>query len=224
MQEPNFVQFLFQNTKPAALGMADVVLERRALGEVQFADGRVYACDPLVPMDTMPLAYRLVPGSYEIVLFVLAGVRRMAPAEHVEENAAAALICGAKPPVRWQLASREGGSPDAAAYGVDSGTGCFMGSGAVELVLDGQKDTGQSIMHALGGVIGAIVNLEGESVAVFQSGIGDGIYDTWLGYDSDGEVVMILTDFQVVESEEHVASVHAGWDARTQKKWWEFWK
>ena len=34
---------------------------------------------------------------------------------------------------------------------------------------------------------------------MFQSGWGDGLYASWFGYDAQGRVVALLTDFNVVD-------------------------
>jgi hypothetical protein len=224
VRTPEFASFLFGEQRPAAVGMDGVQLERCSLGRVDIPDGRVYACDPLVPMDTAPLAVQLAPGQYEVVLFVLLGTEHGTAAVKTERNGAAALVCSSEIPVRWELASREGGPSDAAAYGVDSGTGGFMGSRAIEQLVDGD-DLGLAVMAALKDTLGAIVlTADGISVAAFGSGIGDGTYDTWLGRDARGEPAVILTDFEMLRSEEYVSRVHAEWAARKARKWWRFWR
>lgn len=224
VRTPEFAPFLFGGQRPAAVGMDGVELERRSLGRVDIGDGRVHACDPLVPMDTAPLAQRLTPGQYEVILFVVIGTEHGAAGAKMERNCAAALLCSSETPVSWELASREGGPSDAAAYGVDSGTGGFMGSSAMGPLVDGDE-LGQAIISALDGKLGAIVSTaDGISVAAFRSGIGDGTYDTWLGRDARGEPAVILTDFEMLASEEYVLRVHADWAARKARKWWRFWR
>jgi hypothetical protein len=223
-RKPEFEQFLFRGAQVASVGMDQVELEKRSLGTVDVPDGRVYACDPLVPMDSNPLTQRLVPGQYEVILFVAVG-RQHGTDTKMECNAAAALLCSRENPEHWALAAREGGPPDAAAYGVDSGTGGFMGSGAIELLVEGDDALAQVIIQALAKASGAVVTIDqGCSVAAFTSGIGDGTYDTWLGRDARGDAAIILTDFAVLNSEDYVAEAHANWAAHKAKKWWQFWK
>jgi len=222
---PEFEPFLFGGKRPAAVGMDDVQLETRAVGLVDLPDGRVYACDPLVPMDSQPLAHRLQCGRYLVVLFVVTGTEHGRPEARTECNAAAALLCSDKTPVRWELAAREGGPSNGAAYGVDSGTGGFMGHLAIEEALNGDDPLGQAIMSALRDASGAVVSIaDGVSAAAFRSGIGDGTYETWLGHDAQGQLAIILTDFQVVDSEDYVSRVHAQWAVRNAQKWWQFWR
>lgn len=223
VRTPEFESFLFGERRPAAVGMDGGQLERCSLGRVDIPDGRVYACDPLVPMDTTPLALRLAPGQYEVVLFVLVGAEHGAADAKTERNVAVALICSGETPVSWELASREGGPSDAAAYGMDSGTGGFMGSRAIEQLVEGDV-LGLAVKGALHGTLGAVVSIaDGVSVAAVHSGIGDGTCDTWLGRDAQGEPAIILTDFEILKSAEYVSGVHAEWAARKAKKWWHFW-
>ena len=37
------------------------------------------------------------------------------------------------------------------------------------------------------------------SIVMFQSGWGDGLYASWFGYDAQGHVAALLTDFNVVD-------------------------
>jgi hypothetical protein len=39
-----------------------------------------------------------------------------------------------------------------------------------------------------------------DNVAIFSSGWGDGVYTTYVGLDEHGEVVCLLTDFEIIES------------------------
>lgn len=224
-EPPEFDRFLFRGAAAATIEMDRVTIERRSLGFVDIPDGRVYACDPLVPMDSAPLTQTLSPGEYEVVLFIAVGNSRGTPTERRECNAAAALICSAETPDHWTLASRENGLPDEAAYGVDSGTGAFMGVRAMDLLLNADETIAQPIITALAVTPGAIVTIDATTtIAAFTSGIGDGIYDTWLGFDAQNQLVQILTDFSVLRTEAHVTDLRAKSAARRAKKWWLFWK
>jgi hypothetical protein len=55
MEQPDFVRFLFQGAQVGSIGMKNVSLERRSLGTLYLPDGRLFACDPLVPMDCAAL-------------------------------------------------------------------------------------------------------------------------------------------------------------------------
>ena len=222
---PEFDRFLFREAADVAtIEIGPARIERRSVGRVEFPDGRVYACDPLVPMDTLPLALRLEPGSYEIVVFVAVSADSTSARSGNERNAAAAIICSDAAPVSWQLAAREGGPSDAAAYGVDAGTGAFMGTNAINPIVESGA-IADRILEELQHRSSAVVDIPGgANVAVFTSGMGDGVYDTWIGRDVNERPCMILTDFDILDSADYVAAVRIRQAERAQKKWWEFWK
>jgi hypothetical protein len=224
--QPAFDRFLFRGSGDVAtIDTGRARIERRSLGAIDIPDGRVYACDPGVPVDDQPLAQRLAPGSYEVVLFVAVRTDSDLHNSTAERNAAAALVCSSGTPERWEPASRQGVPADATAYAVDSGAGCFMGTRATQPIFEADAASGNAIMEALKEASGAIVALKGEAAAaVFTSGCGDGVYDTWLGRDARGEVSMILTDFGILESADYVAATRAKWAMRAAKKWWQFWR
>jgi hypothetical protein len=168
--------------------------------------------------------FRLAPGSYEVMVFtaVASEEERGTPAS--ERTTAAAIICGTANPVSWELAAREGGAPDAAAYGVDSGTGAFLGSDAIEAIVE-SGPAADAILEELKGCRNAVIALPGGAVvAVFESGNGDGVYNTWIGRDQLGQPCMVLTDFEILDTSDHVAAVKTHQAERAAKKWWEFWK
>jgi hypothetical protein len=224
--QPAFDRFLFRGAGDVAtIDTGRARIERRSLGAIDIPDGLVYACDPGVPVDDQPLAQRLAPGNYEVVLFVAVRTDFDLKNSTAERNAAAALVCSSETPERWEPASRHSVPADATAYAVDSGTGCFMGSRATQPIFEADEASGNAIMEALKEAPGAIVAFKGEAaVAVFTSGCGDGVYETWLGRDARGEVSMILTDFEILESADYVAAARAKWAIRAARKWWQFWR
>ena len=225
MDTPKFDRFLFHGAPDVAtIESGPVRIERRSLGRIELPDGRVFACDPLVPMDAAPLVLRLAPGSYEIVVFVAVGAERESASSASEGNAAAAIICGSAAPVTWELAAREGEPPDAAAYGVDSGTGAFLGSDAIEAIVESDFAR-EVILEELQSRRNAVIVIPGgATVAAFVSGIGDGVYDTWIGRNLLGQPCVILTDFAILDTADYVAAARARHTERAAKKWWEFWK
>jgi hypothetical protein len=225
MDAPDCDRFLFRGALDAAtVESGPVRIERRALGRIELPDGRIFACDPLVPMETASLALRLAPGSYEVVVFTAVGSEQERETPARQRTAAAAIICGTANPVTWELAAREGGAPDAAAYGVDSGTGAFLGSDAIDAIVE-SGPAADAILEELKGCRNAVIAIPGGAVvAVFESGDGDGVYNTWVGRDQLGQPCMVLTDFEILDTSDHVAAVKTHQAERAAKKWWEFWK
>jgi hypothetical protein len=119
-------------------------------------------------------------------------------------------------PVRWELATssyedvstlKEG---QYFGYLVDSGIGCFMDEAAGDVLIEGiELGNFQEYFAAL--LIEAMSKSEwvnfivdestGANVMAFSSGLGDGIYGTYFGYDEDDDLVCAVTDFNVLGKE-----------------------
>ena len=94
-------------------------------------------------------------------------------------------------------------------YGVDSGTGCFASAEAVAVLVPAismrtltRSRTGCSRRrrHRLE-AFGRCRRRSGQRANVigFTSGFGDGGYPSWFGLDADGEPLVLLTDFGILE-------------------------
>jgi hypothetical protein len=222
---------LSPGTVVATLSTGRARMERRVLGVVDVPDGKVFACDPLVPMESRSFAHSVPPGAYEAVLFVAVRAEGQAESLCAEVNAAAALVFSADQPVRWERALREGANAeeDSGAYGVDAGTGCLMGSRAAERIFtetDAHPTPGEIILAALSAAKGGVVvDVPDEAaVAAFMTGDGDGVYESWWGWSAQGLPTILVTDFAILEPPAHVDAVHARWAKARAKKWWEIWK
>ena len=44
----------------------------------------------------------------------------------------------------------------------------------------------------------ALYNFNGHNIATFSTGLGDGHYATYVGYDEKGNICRLLTDFNLV--------------------------
>lgn len=130
--------------------------------------------------------------------------------------AAAMVRFGATDPVRWELALVPGQDPadlgpdEIFGYGVDSGTGAFTSPEAAALVEDATRYTAFSdaLIAAMPGKavtdpMTATVETDATThanVVAFTSGFGDGSYPSYAGFDRDGKVVVVLTDFGILDA------------------------
>ena len=109
------------------------------------------------------------------------------------------------------MALRDGQDPsklkegEAFAYGVDSGSGCFADPGAIEVMCG---DTGEAIADRAIDEMKKVyedtrdwtlINTPKGSAAVFSSGLGDGVYPSYFGVDENGEPVVLVTDFYIID-------------------------
>lgn len=137
--------------------------------------------------------------------------------EDGDRRIAAAMIRFAPDePVRWELAVVPGQDPSVLGpdelfgYGVDSGTGAYTSPEAVARLKDEARYTAYSdaLLAAMPGKsladpITASVMVDdtmGTNVVAFASGFGDGSYPSYVGFDGDGQVVVVLTDFGVLDA------------------------
>ena len=121
------------------------------------------------------------------------------------------------PVVRWSMAIIDGQDvgtlkkDEIFGYGVDAGTGSFFdpvaGNAAAELLKadenawEGWQTEGEANGPKAIGPYSFLLDLPlGEANAImFHSGWGDGFYASWFGYDAEGNVAALVTDFQTIE-------------------------
>ncbi|WP_106797132.1 DUF4241 domain-containing protein [Rhizobium sp. H4] len=182
------------------------------MGNVELTSGRIVAADPLAQPDRPALARTVAPGEYPVTLYQAFG-----------RIAAASMRFAEGRPDRWELAVLPGQDPatlkddEIFGYPVDAGVGCYMDAQTLALiderqaqvqaqkpgadinyyddVLAADLDANKSIYALHRPVAGKKGN-----VAVFWSGWGDGFYPVFWGLDRDGHVLVLLTDFGVIEN------------------------
>ncbi len=158
------------------------------LGELVVTSGRIAVADPLTTEDAPAIAAKVPRGRHPLWL------QRDAPEGRVN---AAVVVVGKGVPTRWERAG---------SYGVDTGFSGFFDVEAGNAMLQMANEIAAGELDAavhdkLRPAIGAqdlcleLVPQTGANVLLFTSGLGDGIYDTWLGYAGDGALLAIATDF-----------------------------
>ncbi|MFD3633480.1 DUF4241 domain-containing protein [Streptomyces sp. NPDC058664] len=178
------------------------------LGALTLPTGRLVACDPIVHLGNdderpEPFTVTVPPGSYPVQT-VVTDVEHPFPHRVI---AAARLVIRDAPVVRWEPALVPGQDPADLAdgeffgYGVDAGVGCFHDASAHHSFPGTEDEEGvvwETMDGSPAGPTAFLVEGEdGHTVAVFDSGWGDGCYPTWIGRDADGEAVCFVTDFRV---------------------------
>lgn len=169
------------------------------LGNLDLPSGQLYACDPFVELDQdSASAYSAsVPaGSYPIQV---ARVRRDGtPGSWV---VAVKLVIWDEPAFTWEV------DDDRPGYGVDAGAGCFIDLESVPVFEQLHEGGGDSPIRAAfrqvdGDAVATVLTdtASGRTMAVFNSGPGDGYYPTWIGRGVSGEVVCFVTQFMNPEA------------------------
>lgn len=119
--------------------------------------------------------------------------------------------------VRWELAEislanpSSGAGDEPHAFGVDSGIGCYMSYQVAEVLLRMEPSEREAQIAewdrkirsdptAVGGT-GALLDVKvgPGNVIAFATGIGDGYYWSWLGYDATGSVTALVTNFALFD-------------------------
>jgi hypothetical protein len=181
------------------------------IGLLEVTTGRVAASDPLVSPDP-PAFTQAVPNGRHPVRVIAA---RFGEDERI---AYALLRFSEASAVRWANA-RSGeedtqplGAGEFFGYGVDSGTGCFMDPHAGRLLsarMEQEDDYFETIIDEMEKTYAhtrswADIHPDASSpsnVICFSSGWGDGSYPSFFGFDAEGKVAVLVTDFMVVGEE-----------------------
>lgn len=196
-------------------------LHVHVLGDLVVTSGHIVACDPLVMLDTHPLAATIPLGRYPVLLSVAAFA-------HGDQRVAFALLrLSDHAAVRWENAVPQGRSLEALqpghvyGYPVDAGTGCFMDTDAARALAAPSTPTTAGQEGAVGegrDLSEELLKLQeqtyvntwswanlvtdpetGANVIAFSSGLGDGFYSSYWGYDAAEERVALMTDFVIVD-------------------------
>jgi hypothetical protein len=194
----------------ARAGGEEVELSVVRAGELVLPSGRVLAAD--VYLFGQPPFDRLLPAGRHPV-FVLRAER-----DAGMDAAAAMLRVAPGDPVEWEPATTGGVDPGTldpaafASYGVDSGTAAFASAEAAERLESGdealweaygeriqdQMYPGEDEYRLIAEVV--VDPVTGGNVIAFASGWGDGGYPAWFGLDADGEPLVLLTDFGILDA------------------------
>ncbi len=182
-------------------------------GNLDIADGQLAASDPLVEPEPLPFTQSVPNGSFPVTLAI--GVL-----ENGDERVAYARVdFSSAKPVRWEMAlvggqdHRELEADSFFGYGVDAGTGCFMGVAAsrdLARAMDKVEDYFESIIdgmdatykHTRSWYAWKPDTAGSENIVCFSSGYGDGCYPSFFGYDAAGNAVALVTDFLTLSDPE----------------------
>ncbi|MET4104675.1 DUF4241 domain-containing protein [Hymenobacter sp. UYP22] len=176
------------------------------LGNLPVPSGRIVATDP-VTMRATAFTTEFPHGRFPVELAIARfnGDRRVAFAR---------ILFSTQPVKRWELALIPGQKPlairDSSYYGfsVDAGTALFTDAEHIESV--GKQLTTEAAYEQLfvksfellpgnkAYRTGFLYAAQTDTLAVFETGWGDGSYATYVGLDSQDRPCRLLTDFQVI--------------------------
>ncbi len=226
MMKPNLARILESLPQAFSDGLTvesvfgHTTLRHQRAGDLIVTSGSIVACDPkwIEESTIWPFMTRLALGQYPIIL----SIAHLARGDH--RVAYAILRLGEQVPVRWDVAmfpkeakeAAGGGLEDSEeiiGYPVDSGKGCFMDVDAarvwtqkINTIADYDQRIDDEMDKTGVDTYGwANISLEPDSVAnliAFSTGVGDGTYASFFGYDADDSIVCLVTDFALLWSNE----------------------
>lgn len=205
----SFKSAAYPNIFEAAFGIDTKVTEGNInynfysldIGKIKSESGKFIACDPIVMHDASPFTQTFPIGDFSVQL-------AMAKTHNDERVAFSRVVFSNKTIAKWEFALQQGQKPiplkDTSfyCYGVDAGTGIFIDSIANKSfnAKDHSEWENAFVTKAeKNGYKGYIHDFDGHNLATFSTGYGDGCYATYIGFDSEGNVCQILTDFGLVE-------------------------
>jgi len=189
-----------------------------AIGDLILTTGRIVACDPFCIVgydDNEPFALAVPPAHYRVLLSMAHFRQSDDPMYRWPRVACAMLRFAEREPVRWEPAKLEPKADGTSevwgdGYPVDAGTGCFMDVDAARalrrwLEADASNHDEMVVLfhwaHEAGREWLRITpdpKLKA-NVIMFDTGWGDGLYFSYVGYDDAGEVACLVTDFGVLD-------------------------
>jgi hypothetical protein len=182
------------------------------IADLVLTTGQIVACDPFVfSGETPPFTHGVAPGTYPVTL----SVATIGP-EHRRVACAKVQFRDATPQ-RWEMAVLPGQDIAtleegyAFAYPVDAGTGCFGDREALAALSQRQDaDHNQQYFEEVYDLLDSHRPLWADitfgvdtpaNCVMFDSGWGDGLYSSWWGYDEAGNIICLVTDFNVLPNE-----------------------
>ncbi|BAT58691.1 hypothetical protein GJW-30_1_01218 [Variibacter gotjawalensis] len=174
------------------------------LGDLEVPSGKLVATDPIVDLDQAPFVREVPPGRYPVTLY---------EAGYFVALAAIRFAPGAVD--HWELARLPGRGIAVAAdpeefhgHDVDSARSCFMDAQAIPAIKKDvaiaaeNGDAGDYVMDLLAEENLMYWPLDDDpvNVAIFQSGNGDGAYQSYWGLCAAGTPLALVTDFKIIKN------------------------
>ena len=176
------------------------------IGKLNVVNGQIIACDPFLFNDDKPFNNLFPIGHFPIELAI-------ADINDDERVGFSRIKFSDKIPVRWTIAvtldqdASKLSDEEIFGYGVDSGTGCFMDTAGAEkysTYLEQQEDNYNIVIDEMEATYKdtrswLLWDREGFNVAMYSTGWGDGLYATYIGYDSENIICRLVSDFELID-------------------------
>jgi hypothetical protein len=175
------------------------------IGSLKISSGAVVACDPgHIDEYGIPFTQVFPNGEFPVQLAI-------GKLGNEETIAFARILFSDAPVARWEFALQEGQSPIPVGgkkmhgYSTDLGLGIFVdyaASKALDKTNLTRLDAGmykEMDRHYHNDWRYSLHNFGNHNLAVFSSGLGDGYYASYIGFDASGKPCRLLTDFNIID-------------------------
>jgi hypothetical protein len=208
LQPPDFEPMFQPGVRYRWRDGRESVVEVRDAGTLNLATGRLVACDPgwgAWESTIEPFTVTVPPGRYPMAVSITRWDQTRNPRvpPPLRRGAAAKLTVRDQPVAGWELAVQPGQDPSTwQAFAVDAGLGSFLDASAVGALSRFRDDAEwDALVDVLRG--NRVANLvvepaSGLNVVVFDCGLGDGAYATWIGRTAAGEPACFVADLQLL--------------------------
>lgn len=184
-------------------------IEKVEAGKLKLLTGKIVATDPILLYDDECYSEHVKPGTYTVNIYVGKAEKRK------KQTVAAEIKISDSEPVNWEMALLEGesargfGHDEFMGYEVENGLGCFMDEKVIEMldIMSEEELTEYEIKvktavrnsnYSCADII--MDEKKGLNIIVFASGWNEGTFPTYFGFDKDGRLSRLVTDFMVIES------------------------
>lgn len=204
---PTIFERAFITGTTAGKGATRIRLTGIEVGRIKSQSGKMLACDPIVMQDANPFYADFPIGEFPVQL----AVAKFGDDERV---AFSRILFSVKPVAKWEMARQRGQKPlpvfgpDLYGYSVDGSVGLFIDSVANQEFGSLVKKDFNTWIHVFNEEIDkhmrnswsfTVFDFQEHNLVAFTTGFGDGRYGSYIGYDANGQICQLLTDFGLVD-------------------------
>lgn len=207
LSSPDYYETAFVTGTTMKAGDAAIQFLGINIGTLKISSGQVVICDPLhIDEYGIPFTKTFPIGEFPVQLSIMS-------AGDEESIAFARIRFNDEPVIKWEPALREkqaevafGGEDNPELYCVDGGVAIFLDKDAVNTIdkdmaanFDGPLFAEMYKHHHIGWRY-AMYDVQKLNLAAFTTGLGDGCYRSYIGYDANGKPCRLITDFGLLGS------------------------
>ncbi len=175
-----------------------------SIGKIDVQSGSLIASEPWWMYDKRPFTTKFPVGQFPVQLAI-------AKINQHRIVAFSRILFSDNPVDHWEFALKEGQKQMSIfgdtiySYSVDSGIGGFVDESSYNNFQALEKPLQSQVMDSLSKELDRKQNLYANvsdrrvNIVAFSSGLGDGRYATYIGFDKSGNPCRLLTDFDVID-------------------------